>query len=124
VHAVAEGSYPPGMDDDESLIGKFCTELLRVHCATDGTYDRMIKRFGERGVVEALLLMNLYSMVDMDLNVVREPVPPGRPEIPNYLQMKPIPASEYAKLPSLPQGFTFPPPRPAAPPPAQLTFGK
>jgi len=124
VHAIAEGSYPQNMDSDESLIYNFCTELLRVHNVTDGTYDRMIKRFGERGVIEGLLLVNLYSMVGMDLNVVREPVPPGRPEMPDYPQMKSIPVSEYSKLPPLPTGFTMPPARPASPPPKQLTFGK
>jgi 4-carboxymuconolactone decarboxylase len=124
VHAIAEGRYPPNMDDDESLIYNYCHELLYNHNVSDTTYDRMVRRFGEQGAVEGILLVSLYSIVGMTLNVAREPVPAGRPELPDLPQMKSIPLSEYANVPPPQAGFVPPPNRPAAPPPAQKTFGK
>lgn len=124
VQAIAEGRYPQNMDADESLIYNYCSELLRNHNVSDPTYDRMIKRFGERGAVEGILLVSIYSTVGMTYNVAREPVPAGRPELPDFPQLKAIPLSEYADVPPSPPGFALPPARPAAPPPAQLTFGK
>jgi len=118
VHAIAEGRYPPNMSDDESLIYAFTTELLRNHNVSDPTYARMVKRFGEKGVVEGITLAALYSIVGMTYNTVREPVPEGYPPLPDFPQMKTVPLSDYSTLPPLPQGFNFPPARPAAPPPA------
>jgi 4-carboxymuconolactone decarboxylase len=124
VQAIAEGRYPQDMDRDESLIYNYCSELLLNHNVSDATYDRMIQRFGERGVVEGILLVSIYSTVGMTYNVAREPVPVGRPELPEFPQLKSIPLSEYADVPPSPAGFSLPPTRPAAPPPEQLTFGK
>jgi 4-carboxymuconolactone decarboxylase len=76
VKAIAEGRYPQDMDPDESLIYAYCSELLRNHNVSDDTYEGMIKRFGERGVVEGILLVSMYSVVGMTLNA-REPVPAG-----------------------------------------------
>jgi 4-carboxymuconolactone decarboxylase len=124
VQAIAEGRYPSNMDADESLIYDYCSELLRNHNVSDPTYDRMVRRFGERGVVEGLLLVSLYSTVGMTYNVAREPVPAGRPELPDFPQLKSMPPTMYSDLPPLTPGFSLPPARPASPPPAQLTFGK
>lgn len=124
VQAIAEGRYPQNMDADESLIYNYCFELLHNHNVSDPTYDSMVKRFGERGVVEGILLVTMYSVVGMTYNVAREPVPAGRPELPDFPQMKPIPLSQYSDVPPSPPGFALPASRPASPPPARLTFGK
>jgi 4-carboxymuconolactone decarboxylase len=117
VHAVAEGRHPPGMDDDESLIYDFTTELLRNHNVSDPTYAHMLKRFGETGVIEGITLVGLYSMVGMTYNTVREPVPLGYPSLPDFPQLQSVPLTSYSELP--PRPAYFPPLRPAAPPPAQ-----
>jgi 4-carboxymuconolactone decarboxylase len=125
VHAIAEGRYPSNlMDADESLIYDYCSELLRNHNVSDPTYDRMVKRFGERGVVEGILLVSLYGAVAMTYNVAREPVPAGRPELPDFPQLKSIPLTTYSNVPPSSPGVSLPPVRPASPPPAKLTFGK
>jgi 4-carboxymuconolactone decarboxylase len=125
VQSIAEGRYPANlMDADEALIYDYCFELLHNHNVSDPTYDRMVKRFGERGVVEGILLVSLYSTVGMVYNVAREPVPAGRPELPDYPQLKSNPSTMYSELPPSAPGFTLPPARPASPPPAKLTFGK
>jgi 4-carboxymuconolactone decarboxylase len=124
VYAIAEGRYPPGMDDDEALIYNYCYELLYNHNVSDATYDHMVRRFGEQGAVEGILLVSVYSVVGMTLNVAREPVPAGRPDLPDFPQMKSIPLSMYSNLPPTNPGFALPPARPASPPPVQKTFGK
>lgn len=119
VQAIAEGRHPEDMDADEALIFDFTSELLDNHNISDLTYGRMIKRFGERGVIEGITLATLYSMVGMTLNTVRDPIPNGYPPMPAFPQMAPIPLSAYADLPPLPKDMPpMPPPRAAAPPPA------
>lgn len=118
VHAIAEGRHPPGMDEDESLIYDFSSELLRNHNVSDPTYARMVQRFGENGVIEGILLVGLYSMVGMTYNTVREPVPAGYTPLPDFPQLQTIPLSAYSELPPPPPNFSPPPPRPAAPRPS------
>jgi 4-carboxymuconolactone decarboxylase len=118
VHAIAEGRYPPGMDADESLIYDFTSELLHNHNVSDPTYARMVRRFGENGVIEGVTLVGLYSMVGMTYNTVREPVPVGYTPLPDFPQLQTIPLSAYSELPPRPANFAFPPARPAAPPPS------
>lgn len=124
VHAIAEGRYPPNMSEDETTIYAFTSELLRNRNVSDPTYERMVKRFGEQGVIEGIGLATLYSMVGMTYNTVREPVPDGYTPLPDFPQLKSIPLSAYSDLPPIPPGFNPPPARPAAPPPAQTSKAK
>jgi len=121
IHAIAEGRYPPGMSADQAAIYHFTTELLENKNVSDPTYDALIKRFGERGVVDAMTLAILYSAVGMVYNTVREPVPPSWAPMPDFPQTAPVPLSEYAdprrfRGPGA-QSFAIPPPRPPDPPP-------
>jgi 4-carboxymuconolactone decarboxylase len=115
VQAIAEGYRPPNMSEDETLIYDFSTELLRNHNVSDPTYAHMVKRFGERGVIEEIGLLTLYSMVGMTYNTVREPVPVGYPPLPDFPQTQSVPVSTYADIPPAPPNS--PALRPAAPPP-------
>lgn len=98
-----------------AIIYDFTYELVRNHNVSDSTYERMIARFGERGVIEGITLATLYSMVGMVYNTVREPVPAGYVPLPDFPQMESIPLKAYADLPPTQPGWTMPPPRPAAP---------
>ena len=115
IAAVAEGRYPDGMTDDESIIYHFTTELLRNHSVSDASYERMVKRWGEAGVIEAIQIAGLYTIVGMVLNTVREPIPQRYNELPAFPQLKPVPLSTYTHPVSL---FDSPPgaPTPAKPP--------
>lgn len=125
IHAIAEGRYPAGMSQDEAVIYHFITELLENKNVSDPTYAAMVKRFGERGVIEAITLTTLYSAVGMVYNTVREPVPDSWAPMPDFPQMAPVPLSEYSnprRFQQQPGGAApaMPPmtaPRPAAPPP-------
>lgn len=125
IHAIAEGRYPAGMSNDEAVLYHFITELLDNKNVSDPTYAAMVKRFGERGVIEAIALTTLYSAVGMVYNTVREPVPESWAPMPDFPQTAPVPLSEYAnprRFQQQPGGAApaMPPmtaPRPAAPPP-------
>jgi 4-carboxymuconolactone decarboxylase len=77
--ALASGRRPPAMTDGEEIVYDFCIELLRNHSVSDATYDRMVARFGERGVAEVTLLQGEYTLMSMFMNVARTPLDPGTP---------------------------------------------
>jgi 4-carboxymuconolactone decarboxylase len=79
LEALAAGRRPPNMSEDEEIVYDFCTELEQNHSVSDGTYDRMVAKFGERGVAEATLIQGEYTIMSMFMNVARTPLDPGTP---------------------------------------------
>jgi 4-carboxymuconolactone decarboxylase len=75
--ALAAGRRPPNMSEDEDIVYDFCVELERNHSVSDATYERMVARFGERGVAEATLIQGEYTIMSMFMNVARTPLEPG-----------------------------------------------
>jgi len=86
VEALASARRPPNMTEDEAVVYDFCTELLRNQSVSDPTYERMLAKFGERGVAEATLIQGEYTIMSMFMNVARTPLDPGTP-----LPLKPFP---------------------------------
>lgn len=78
--AIAAGTRPAPMQDDEAEVYDFCTELLATGAVSDANFDRIEARFGERGVIDLIGAVGYYSLVSMVLNVDRVPLPAG--EIP------------------------------------------
>ena len=77
--ALASGRRPPNMSEDEDIVYDFCIELEQNHSVSDATYERMVARFGERGVAEATLIQGEYTIMSMFMNVARTPLEPGTP---------------------------------------------
>ena len=75
--AIAAGTRPVGMQDDETAVYEFCTELLGTGHVSDANYGRIKDRFGERGVIDLIGAVGYYSMVSMVLNVDGVPLPAG-----------------------------------------------
>ena len=44
---------------------------------SDATYDRVVARFGDTGIVDLAGLIGYYSFVSVTLNVFEVPTPPG-----------------------------------------------
>jgi len=86
VEALASARRPPNMTEDEAVVYDFCTELLRNQSVSDPTYERMLAKFGDRGVAEATLIQGEYTIMSMFMNVARTPLDPGTP-----LPLKPFP---------------------------------
>jgi 4-carboxymuconolactone decarboxylase len=75
--AIAAGTQPQGMQEDEAEVYDFCTELLSSGHVSDANYGRIKSRFGERGVIDLIGAVGYYSLVSMVLNVDGVPLPAG-----------------------------------------------
>src|SRR5512136_2594196 len=75
VSAIADGRYPTGMSADEQIVYDFCTELHVNKSISDSTYERALKRFGERGVIDMLGINGYYTFLAMIMNGTRTAVP-------------------------------------------------
>lgn len=78
VDAIAQGRRPDRLTDDETLLYELSTELQHHHAVSDPTYARMVKRFGEQGVIDAVGITGYYTLLAMVLNTARTPIPAGR----------------------------------------------
>ena len=77
IDALREGRRPESMNDEETLVHDFTSELLQHHGASETTYRRSVERFGEHGVVELTSLIGYFVMVSMVLNVTHTPEEPN-----------------------------------------------
>ena len=71
--AVAECRRPLDMAEEEESAWDFCSELLRTHGVSDATYARAVGLFGERGVVDLVVLVGYFTTVSMVMNVAHTP---------------------------------------------------
>ncbi len=75
--AIAEGRRPDSMQDDETIVYDFATELLQTGRVSEPTYQRVLDKFGECGVIDLVGAAGYYTMVSLVLNVAKVPLPPG-----------------------------------------------
>lgn len=74
---IAQGRRPAGMQDDETIVYGFCTELHEQKSVSDATWNRALALLGERGVIELIGVCGYYSLLAMVLNCDRHPLPDG-----------------------------------------------
>jgi 4-carboxymuconolactone decarboxylase len=84
VDAIAEGRRPAGMSEEEEICYEFSTELHRNKRVSDMTYDRAVKRFGEKGVVDLAAINGYYTFLAMAMNTSRMQVPPNGLKLPRF----------------------------------------
>jgi 4-carboxymuconolactone decarboxylase len=77
IDAIAERRRPAPMTADEAIVYDFCTELFQDKAVSDGTFKKVVDRFGEEGVIDLITATGYYSIVSMVLNVDRYPLPAG-----------------------------------------------
>ena len=80
--AIGEGRRPAGMSADQEMLYDFTTELIQHKSVSDPTYARVLKRFGEKGVMDAVSITGYYTLLAMVLNTARTPPDPGVPPLP------------------------------------------
>ena len=86
IQAVADGRRPDGMSEGMEIIYEFSNELNDFHSVSDRTYQRMVTKYGEQGMMDLVGLNGYYSFISTVLNVGRTPLPPG-----NQPALKPFP---------------------------------
>src|SRR5262249_40156875 len=59
--AIADGSRPVGMAEDEEIAYDTATEILRLKRVSDTTYRRAVAKFGEQGVIDLLGVVGYYN---------------------------------------------------------------
>ncbi len=77
IDAIADGRRPAVMAEDEAVVWDFLDELSRIRTVTEPTYQRTVKAFGERGVIDLVGIHGYYSLLAMVLNVSQAPIPEG-----------------------------------------------
>lgn len=70
LHAVDTHSPLDGLTPDESLIVRFGRELLEQPAVSDDTFNAVRARYGERGLMELVAIMSVYTMNANILRVV------------------------------------------------------
>lgn len=75
--ALAAGQRPSTMSDDEAIIYDALEELRANRCLSDATYERLVRRWDEQGVVDLVAHYGYYSTLAMLMNVARTPLPAG-----------------------------------------------
>lgn len=73
--AVAEGRRPAAMSAEEGALYDLVDELHRNRSVSDATYARVVKHFGEQGVIDAVGIVGYYTMLAMVMNTARTPLP-------------------------------------------------
>ena len=75
VAALAAGSYPPGLNDNETIVYHMAHVLVEGHVVPDSTYKRGVQLLGQAGVAELFFLIGGYSLIAMVLNGFDMPAP-------------------------------------------------
>ncbi|HEX3535871.1 MAG TPA: carboxymuconolactone decarboxylase family protein [Stellaceae bacterium] len=76
IDAIAERRTPSFTDPDDQLVYDFCQDYYDDHRVDDSTYNRVVARFGEQGIVDLAGLIGYYSFVSVTLNTFEVPTPP------------------------------------------------
>lgn len=84
IDAIADGRRPDAMSEDETIVYDFLTELNRNRRVSDATFERVERRFGRKGVVDLAGINGYYTLLAMQLNVARYPVPPDGKRLPRF----------------------------------------
>ncbi len=77
IEAIAARTPPRFEDADEALTYELATALTRTFTLDETLYARGLTRFGERGLVEFVVLVGYYTMVAMTLNAFQADLPEG-----------------------------------------------
>ena len=75
--AIADGSRPVGMAEDEEIAYDMAIEILRLKRVSDTTYRRAVAKFGEQGVIDLLGVVGYYNFLAIVMNATRTGMPEG-----------------------------------------------
>src|SRR5579885_2476965 len=77
IDAIAARRTPEFDNPDDRLVYDFCRDYYDDHRVDQATYDRVVARFGEQGIVDLAGLIGYYSFVSVTLNTFEVPPPAG-----------------------------------------------
>ena len=68
---LVEGEKPTALTDDQRVLWDLLDELHRTNRVSDATYGRALKRFGEKGVIDAVGTSGYYAFLGMVMNTTQ-----------------------------------------------------
>ena len=75
ITAIAAGTRPDPMSQDEARIYDFVTELAQTRRVTDATYANAVDSVGEQGVIDTIGLAGYYGTLAMLMNATNVHAP-------------------------------------------------
>jgi 4-carboxymuconolactone decarboxylase len=79
VRSLAAGTLPDTLGDDEKVAYRFARQLSTSHRVDDAAFTEARKTFGDRGIVDLIVLAGTYYTVCGLLNAFDVPVPSENP---------------------------------------------
>ncbi|KJC61684.1 carboxymuconolactone decarboxylase [Bradyrhizobium sp. LTSPM299] len=73
--AIAKGTRPDGMKDDEAALYDLGIALYRDRKVSDAVYQAAQDKFGERGIMDIIAIMGYYDLVSMTLITMQAGAP-------------------------------------------------
>jgi 4-carboxymuconolactone decarboxylase len=65
VEAVFKDVKPPSMSEDEEVVYAVIMDLLTTHQLSDSNFEKGVKTFGEKQLIELVAIAGYYTMVAM-----------------------------------------------------------
>jgi 4-carboxymuconolactone decarboxylase len=75
IDAIRHRKEPVSMSDAEREIWQFCTEILETNRVSQPTYQKVLDRHGEKGVIDLTGLIGHYHTIALTLNVFEVEIP-------------------------------------------------
>jgi 4-carboxymuconolactone decarboxylase len=82
--AIAQGSRPSGLSEDEEAVYDFAIELLRNKRVSDAAFARAERHFGKQGVVDLTAICGYYTLLAMELNAAQYGAPADGKKLPRF----------------------------------------
>ena len=82
--AIAQGSRPLGMSEEEETVYDFTIELLRNKRVSDASFARAERHFGKQGVVDLTAICGYYTLLAMELNAAQYGLPANGKPLPRF----------------------------------------
>jgi alkylhydroperoxidase family enzyme len=79
IRRVRRGPEAAGWSDDDALLLRAADEVHRDAAIGDATWSRLAERYGEKDLIELVMLIGHYHMVAFTLNSLRVQREPGVP---------------------------------------------
>ena len=80
VDALRDRKELPSMAADEGAVVNLGQEFFRTHKVSRGAFQAAYEQFGQRGVVELVLVMGNYSLLSFAINTFDTDLPSDRTE--------------------------------------------
>jgi len=74
---MAAGKRPAKMKADEAIIYDFLTEMYRDKTVSDASYNAMLAKYGEKGIMDIVGLAGYYGITAMVLITSKQATDPG-----------------------------------------------